>query len=69
MIITVIDTDSLRSKVYEVDLLPKNKRRERAVELAVEFAKEVSPEYTGTLAFSQYADTNKMTIVSFERVK
>jgi len=68
-LIAVIDEDSLQSKVYQTDHLEKKQRRIKAVELAAAFAKEVTPEFNGKLALDQYADSSKMTVVSFARVK
>lgn len=66
-LITIIDEDSLQAKVFQIDELPKPKRRIKAVELAVEFAKEQSPHYKGKIEFDQYADKTAMTIVSYKR--
>lgn len=68
-LVTIIDTDTLQSKVFQVDELPKEQRRVKAVELAIEFAKQQSPHYKGKVVFNQYSDTTAMTIISYKRSK
>lgn len=66
--ICIIDEDELKSVVYPSSG-ELQKRREKAAEYAVAYARHNTPEYRGRLDLINRTTKNDMLIVSFRRAK